>query len=268
MHSSVAEDEFDLLSAWAAIVRWRYLVGCLFLLGLLGGVLVGLNTQQVYESRGVLQIGRVGGIGRLQAPAELKEQVMLEHSVAGRAMRMSLPRLVGIEEIAEGTLLVSARGRSPEEARAFLAAELDKLIREHTQLFEEASLRKTHARETLVARIATSERQGRALGQQAEAIAPRNPTLGAVLTQDQIRLSSQLSELEQKLYALELELLRMSTWPTRLLREASVPAAPEGRGRLFLAIAGGGAGLLVGVFAALAVAALPRRNATARREQP
>jgi uncharacterized protein involved in exopolysaccharide biosynthesis len=256
-----AEDEIDLRVLVIAVQRRRYLVLVLLLSGLIAGTALGFMGSPLYESRAVLQIGRVGGVGPVQTSTEVVQSLRQAHRIDDPTLRgRPVPYIRSVEQIAEGTVLVTALGRTPEEGRAFLAAELDKILRDHAAMFQEVTATKDRAREALTARLAAIESQARTLFERAESVAPRNPELGAVLTQEQIRLSAEFADLTQSLRKLELELSRMATSQTRVLQQPTIAEAPEGRAKRLLPAAGAAAGLIVGIVAAMVLEAFPRQQ--------
>jgi LPS O-antigen subunit length determinant protein (WzzB/FepE family) len=256
MRQAVAEDEIDLLSVWDALAHRKYLIAAAVALGIAAGVAFAMLVRPVYESRALLQIGRLGELGHIQNADEIVQHLtQVRQNTEGTAAA----QLSSADEIVEGTILIAARGASAEDARAFLAAEIDGLVRKHAALFEDVNGRKIRAKEALSARKATLERDAAELGQRVDAVVQRNPELGAVLTQDRVRLGQELAELDEKLAALDLELAPMATWPTRVVRQPTLPARPEGKGRAFYILGGGAAGLVLGIFAALTLDALRPR---------
>ena len=243
-----AEDEFDLLSAWAAVVRWRYLVGGVMLVGLVGGVALSFKSRPVYESRATIQIGRVSGLGTIQSPAEFVESM----NVSGEGGRSS-----SAAEIADGLVTVTARAPGAEDSRTFLAALLDRVVREHAAIFAEAVASKTRAKKSLTERIAQYERRMQELEERAGELAARNSALAAVMTQDQMRFTSELADLEGRLQVLETELSPITTSPTRVVRQAAIIDESVGRRRLWFPLVGAAVGLLTGLVAAVLLG--PRR---------
>ena len=252
MTTTIADDELDLLALWSAISRRRYLLGGLTLLGAVAGFAIGLTIRPVYESREAFQIGRVGGVGFVEEPAKIINQIRQVHRIGDPSLCGSeMPQLNRVEEVVPGLILVAACARTPEESRTFLSKELQKLLSDHQAIFDDLWKLRTEARDAMAAQIDAIEGQDQELEKRVLAAAQQNPAVAAVVIQDRLRVRSELFQLKENVAARELELSSFSTSPPKILSE-STSSVPSGRWtRLPLAAVGAVAGLILGVLLAV-----------------
>lgn len=224
-----ADDEIDLVDLWLVIAGKKKLFFGVFAAVIAATALLIGVTPPVYESRAVIQIGRVGTLGVVEPPLVVVERITQRYRVNDtRDGERKYPRVESVSSKKEQTDIFSltAHGRTPESAREFLVTVVDEILSDHQRTLDENT-------DLLLRRLAvTTERvkQSRdlldTLGRTAEAIKNSDSRNVTVLLQEKTGLARELPQLEQEEANLRASLLSLQTYPSRLLREPTLPEKP------------------------------------------
>jgi len=243
------DDEISLRELWERLMRGKrtiLLVTILFLA--LAGAYLGLSTT-IYESKGMVQIGRVSDKPIADGP-QLASQLMnaytpLNTEVAAR----QLPKLytVTADEKDPTILTLVARGKSPAQAQAYLQGILDKLIANEHAIYVQA----VRARQ---AQLAQLQHQYQSLGKTGVQTTDRkgaDAALQALALLEQSQRMSAASAMLEQIAKAQNALSPVNTHPTVITLQATYdPEAvkPKKLAILILALFGG---LIMGIFVVL-----------------
>jgi len=206
----------------------------------------------VYESRAVLQIGQVGGVGKeggampVEPPGVLVERLNEEYRVNDKSEgkhEFPLIASVTLNKGQQNIVTITARAHSVDDAQRYLATVVGKVQREHEQWLQEA-VKQQHTRlDVLGDRMTLSHQHMQALNESIARLKVSDPLQAAVLLQEKSKFLQELPSMEQEQALLNLSLSRLQTVPTRFLREPTTPISPERpRPVLYLSLA-----LIIGV---------------------
>lgn len=246
------DQEIDLVDLWLVLQRRRAVFFGVLLSALVIAVALIVLMPPVYESRTVIQIGHVGGIGKegtatpVEAPGVLVERLNEEYrvnDVTEGKREYPLVANVALNKGQTDIVTITARAHSVDDAQHFLTTVVGKVQREHEQWLQEA-VKQQHARlDSLGDRITMAHQHMQALDQSIAKLKGSNPLQVTVLLQEKGKFLQELPTMEQEQALLALSLSRLQTLPTRFLREPTTPIAPERpRPVLYLALA-----LIIGV---------------------
>lgn len=243
------EDEISLRELWERLMRGKrtiLLVTILFLA--MAGAYLGLSTT-VYESKGMVQIGRVADKPIDNGP-QLASRLMnaytpLNTEVAAR----QLPKLYAVtpdkDDLTILTLIV--RGKSPAQAQAYLQGILNKLIASERAIYDQAvQVRQAqlaqlqHQYQSMVKTgVQTTDRKGADAASQALALLEQSQRMSAA--------SAMLGQIAADQNALS----PVSTRPTEITQQPTDdPKAVQPKKLVILILALFG-GLIIGIFVVL-----------------
>ena len=230
------DQEIDLVDIWLVLYRRRALFFSIV------AVVVGIASvfiafmHPIYESRAVIQIGHVGGIGAngggtpIELPGVLLERLNEEYRVndtSEGARGFPLIANVALNKAQPDIVTITARAPTVDAARNYLATVVAQVQQEHDQLWREVTSQQ-HARLDLITeRIQRMRQQIQSLNETRSALKSSNPAQLAMLMQERGKLIIELPILEEEQTALTLSVSRLQTQPTRLLRQPTSPTLPE-----------------------------------------
>ncbi len=254
---AVPQDEISLRDLWEIIARrkWLVLLTTVVCVGL-AVAYVGLATT-VYESRGMVQIGRVAG-KPLDNGLQLASRLMNEYTpVNTEVAKKQLPKLytVTADKDDPSLLTLVVRGRSPEQAQTYLQGVIQHLLASQQKRFDQVM-------KTRQAQLAQLQAQYQELDAalQTKAVAKGNSdsVSSAVLLLEQSKRVDALATIMQNISRLQDELTLVNSASTEMTLPPSydpIPVAPKRLLILVLSLVGG---LMVGVFLALMANAFKR----------
>ena len=241
-----------MVDLWLVMHRRRTLF-----FGILGSAIVVaialiIFMPPVYESRAVIQIGHVGGIGKeggitsVEPSGVLVERLNEEYRVNDTSEgKRDFPLIanVALNKGQQDIVTITARAHSIEDAQRYLTTVVGKIQREHEQWMQEA-VKQQHTRLDLLGdRMTLSHQHMQALNDSIAKLKTSSPLQAAVLLQEKSKFLQELPSMEQEQALLNLSLSRLQTLPTRFLREPTSPISPERpRPVLYLSLA-----LIIGV---------------------
>ena len=251
LEEKMPRDEFGLRDVWEIILGRKWLViGTAAICVGLAFAYVALVTT-VYESRAMVQIGKVAGQPLDNAP-QLASRLMNHYTLVNTELaKKQLPKLYAVTPGKEddGVILtLEARARSPQEAQQFLQGIIQRLLTSQQRRYDQL--------------LKTRQAQLRQLQTQYEDLRPALDTAGrigktpvdsasALLLLEQSRRTDTLSTMLVAIANMENELAPVNTTPTVETlspRYDPSPVAPKRLLILMLALVGG---LMLGIFLAL-----------------
>lgn len=230
------DQELDLVDLWLVLQRRRKVFFGVVLGALLLTIALIVLMSPVYESRAVVQIGHVGGIGKegavtsIEPSGVLVERLNEEYRVNDKSegeREFPLVASVAVNKGQQDIVTITARAHSVEEAQRYLATVVGKVQREHEQWLQEA-VKQQHTRlELLIDRATLARQHMQVLDENIAKLKLNNPLQAAVLLQEKSKFFQELSSMEQEQAILNLSVSRLQTLSTRFLREPTTPISPE-----------------------------------------
>ena len=257
--------EISLIDLWLVLARRRNWFLVTFVVSVVAAVATAFFMPPRFESRAVLSLGQVKGIGLLEQPDVMLERLKRMYKLGRGDRRTAPPYMENIElnsTAASANLLTFvAVGLSPEEARDFLQKAVGSLVVVHTQLYDEALQVQRERLSILNAALAQNRQQADALKRRLDDLKSLTSSAAPLLALEYAKIVESEPLLKMKELDLRLALMPPGTQPTQLLLKPIVSEYPlQPRPALYIGV-GIIAGVLLGVFAVIAVEFL----ATARR---
>ncbi|MFN2349577.1 MAG: Wzz/FepE/Etk N-terminal domain-containing protein [Thioalkalivibrio sp.] len=248
------DDEISLIDLWKVLNRRRWMIAGATVLCVLAAVMYSLVATPVYESRSVVQIGKVASIGPVENPDEMVQRLLQAYKVGddtegGREM----PYVEAIslnKRDADHVLTISARAETSQEASRFLSEVVEKVLSEHQGWFDQATAVLKSRLDFVNAQSQAFESQIAVIQDEMDKVREINPVQASVLAVESGKLMTQLPDLEDRRVNVQLSLLDSRSYPTSLLRAPTLTVKPiQPRPKLYVAIALV-LGLMLGIFAA------------------
>ncbi|MBU2851340.1 Wzz/FepE/Etk N-terminal domain-containing protein [Acidithiobacillus ferrivorans] len=250
LEEKVPQDEFGLRDVWEIVLgrKWLIIATTAICVGLALAYVTLATT--IYESRAMVQIGKVAGQPLDNAP-QLASRLMNHYTLVNTELaQKQLPKLYAVTPDKEDGIILTlkARARSPQEAQQYLQGIIQRLLanqqQRYDQLFKarQAQLGQMQAEyEDLRPPLNAKKRMGKA----------QTDSASALLLLEQSRRTETLSTMLVAIANMENELAPVNTMPTIETlspRYDPNPVAPKRLLILVLAMVGG---LMLGVFLAL-----------------
>lgn len=230
------DQELDLVDLWLVLQRRRALFFAVLMAAILVALALTVLMSPIYESRAVIQIGHVGGIGKegtvtsVEPSGVLVERLNEEYRVndASEGKReFPLVANVSINKGQPDIVTITARAHSVEEAQRYLSVVVGKIQREHEQWLQEA-VRQQHTRlDLLIDRMTLARQHMQALDENIAKLKVNNPIQAAVLLQEKSKFFQELTSMEQEQAVLNMSVSRLQTISTHPLREPTTPISAE-----------------------------------------
>lgn len=261
------DDEVSLVELWGVLARRKVLILAVLLVSLLTAGFFVYFTPRTYESRAVLQIGRVTQMAQIgqvvqmaqiEPPATFVKRVMVQHGADnGGTESGKADSFIQAAFVEKDTNLVSivARGPSPDAAQEYLTQVIGKLIDDHKNLFDGVRNELQNSLHIMQVRghginqaIATNEKEMGILVRQPSG-ANTITTMGAYLiASERSKLLEQRLLVEQKQTELRMAMSELQSSPTTLLKTPTLPADPVKPRPLLYFLLASGIGLAMGIF--------------------
>jgi len=246
------DQEIDLVDLWLVLQRRRAVFIGVLLAALAMAIALIVLMPPVYESRAVVQIGHVGGIGKdggstpVEQAGVLVERLNEEYRVNDMSegkREFPLVANVALNKGQQDIVTITARAHSVDEAQHYLTTVIGKVQREHEQWLQEAVKQQRTRLDLLIDRTTLAHQHMSALDENIAKLKANNPLQVAVLLQEKSKFFQELSSMEQEQAVLNVSVSRLQTLSTRFLREPTTPISPERpRPVLYLSLA-----LIIGV---------------------
>jgi LPS O-antigen subunit length determinant protein (WzzB/FepE family) len=253
IQSYYPQDEIDLVDLWLVLRRRRRVLFAVFGATILATAALIFLPKPVFESRVVVQVGRIGNIGAIETPGVLVERLSQQYRVNDDTTgTRELPRVesVALSKGQQEILTIAARAHDAAEAQSFLSGVVNKLQSEHERILLDTTRRLQERADVLSQRIIQSREQLTALDRGVNALKPDDTKGIAILLQEKTNIIREIPGLEQEEATLRLSLSQLQTFPTRVLREPTLPEKKvKPRPMLYTAV-GVVLGVMLGLFAA------------------
>jgi uncharacterized protein involved in exopolysaccharide biosynthesis len=267
------QDEIDLVDLWLVLRRRRRVFFAVFAATMLATAALIFVSKPVYESKVVVQIGRIGNnIGAIENPGVVVERLIQQYRVNDDTTgKRTLPRVESVALIKgqQEIITVAARAHDAAEAQTFLGGVVTKLQSEHDRILQDTTRKLQERVDVLSQRIIQSREQLTALDRGVNALKPDDTKGIAILLQEKTNIIREIPGLEQEEATLRLSLSQPQTFPTRVLREPTLPEKKVSpRSTLYSAVGvvlGGMLGFFAVFFAEFAEKARQRIRATETR---
>ena len=246
------DQEIDLVDLWLVLQRRRAVFFGVVLVGLALAIALIVLMPPVYESRAVVQIGHVGGIGKeggitpVEPAGVLVERLNEEYrvnDVSEGKREFPLVANVALNKGQQDIVTITARAHTVGEAQRYLTTVIGKVQGEHELWLQEAVKQQRTRLDLLIDRMTQAHRHMSALDESIAKLKLNNPLQAAVLLQEKSKFFQELSSMEQEQAVLNVSVSRLQTLSTRFLREPTTPISAERpRPVLYLSLA-----LIIGV---------------------
>lgn len=265
-----AESQDNALSpidVWLILRSRKRWIVAVFVAGLAVAIAASFLTPAVYESRAVLEIGKVTGTGSgvshaVEDPVVVVQRLREEHRFEDRHRPKTLPYVDSIghpRNSSQSLIALTARGRTPGEARAFLTEVTAGLLERHQKLYERTRDAKEAQLRELDRQIEAIEAHARRM---ADLVKEVGPGQAAVLTLERGNLLAALTGLRAQRTNLVLSLAASDAFPTRPIQEPTLATNPITPNAALYLVLGSVIGLVLGMAVALIVEFLSRARMT------
>jgi len=246
------ESEISLVDLWL-IVRRGWL---LLLAGLLIGVSIAVTyivwANPTYESRTILRLGNVPGLGLIEDLGVLSIVLNDEYGPkTANGMEARMPYLKEKNARANKTqnniLELVAVGYSPDEARDFVAQISAQILQRHERLYANLidPLRRRLA--TIEEQIALLSTQLRDLGELVARLKESNPVQASLVAIERSGMFMSLDQLERDRVTLQQQVTQPNINPSQVIARPELPERPISPRKLIVVVIGMVLGLVLGL---------------------
>jgi uncharacterized protein involved in exopolysaccharide biosynthesis len=261
-------DGISLVDIWLVLLRRRITLLAIVFSTVAAAGAFSFVSKPIYESRAVLEIGKVGGLGGLEEVSAVVRWIREEYALDNPEGHQHFPRIDSVDhspKTGQNILIITARDRSAEGAHSFVTGVAARLIGRHRKLYDEGRTAQEARLHELELEIVALKNQASLLGKLTKQLDDRGQA--AVVAVELSGLLGTLSALRSQRTSLALALSAVQSYPTRLVGQP-IPAQKPVRPRpvLFLLV-GVVAGLLLGLFAVFfaEIVSSARREMTVRQ---
>lgn len=216
-------DEISLSTAWFIIRRrWVYLLAGV-LVGGLSGVMYATLTAPTYESRAIVQIGKVHE-WLIEDVDVLAVQLVEQFGKDSRARALRGVYLKQVSKVPgpNSVLKIVGVGYSPEDTRDFVADIVAKVVERHAQIYA-SSVNPLQQRLVIVDKqIAILTKQLAELGRLADRFKESQPVQASVIAIQEAQLYTELNQLERDRTTLQRQIARPYSNPSTVVTEATL----------------------------------------------
>ncbi len=251
------ENEISLIDLWIVLARRKYWAISIFAISVATAIAMSLFMSPSYESRAVLSLGQVPGLGVLEQPDILLERLKRVYQLGKDDHRDGTPPYMESIELDTGAskrvFNFEAIGRTPEEARDFLHKAVESVVVAHGRLYDEA-LQVQHERVSVLdANLARFRQEADSLKVQRQHVKSLDASEAALVALERAKLVTSEPSLEMEKLNLQLALMPPGTQPTQLLLQPTLPKDALHPRPVLYTVLGIIAGLMLGVFVTFAV---------------
>lgn len=219
---ALANEEITLVDLWTALMRHRRLIAIIWVLVMAASLAYLLSAPKIFESHSVLRIGRSSG----EPIMSIRTLVLaLKDTYGVDSRNREHPFLASIKQEGDDALILTAEGRSGEDAQNFLSQVVQKIVDEQSQSYR-------HMRQAMEAELSTLDSRVIALDSEIKRLwsAPSrqtNQAATAVLMLQNSALQTSLVSLLETRMKLRRELFALNTYPTQVLRGPGLSKQPS-----------------------------------------
>jgi len=251
------QNEISLIDLWIVLARRRYWVITIFAISVATAIAVSLFMSPRYESRAVLSLGQVSGLGVFEQQDILLERLKRLYKLGNDDHSDRVPPYMTSIEFDTGAskrvFTFEAIGRTPEEARDFLRKAVEGLVSAHRRLYEEVLQVQRDRMSELDANLARFRQEADSLQVQRQHVRSLDGSEAALVALERAKLVASEPELEREKLKLRLALISPETEPTQLLEAPTLPKHALHPRPVLYTVLGIIVGLMLGVFTAFAV---------------
>jgi hypothetical protein len=258
--SSHYRDEISLFDLWGVLLSRRWWMLSVWLVTLLAAVAYLSVAQPVFQSRAVVQVGRVGG--SLITPVPALVLALHERYQVGEPDR-ERPLLASVKGEGEDALVLVAEADSAHEAQQFLEGILQTLFAAQQKRYATGLALQEAALAAVDAQISGLKGQIQRLGETANSN-DVDEAVKALLILQRSSLQVDLSALNQQQFRLQQDLSLLKSYPSEAIRQPTLAeraSKPRPMMVLVLALVLGG---ILGCAAAFVVSFLQEANKKAK----
>lgn len=258
LEEKIPQDEFGLRDVWEIVLgrKWLVIATAAICVGLALAYVTLVTT--VYESRAMVQIGKVAG-QPLDNALQLASRLMNHYTLINTELaKKQLPKLYAVTPDKEDGIILTlvARARSPQEAQQYLQGIIQRLLASQQQRYDQLF----KARQAQLAQLQAQYEDLRPVLNAKGRIGKTQADSASALLLLESRRADTLSGLLVAIANMQNELAPVNTMPTIETlspRYDPNPVAPKRLLILMLAVVGG---LMLGVFLALVQNSSRRRR--------
>ena len=260
--SSIFEHDLRLLDLVRILIRRRKLIAGVWLLTVALTAVFLWFTPTIYESRSVIRIGRVEGVLTSQAVALVRD---LQEEFEVDDLDRDWPLLSWVTAEGDDVLFLTAEAESAAEAQSYLAQIVGSILERQAQPYEAG-------RRMLEGALVVLEGQIDKLNEQLDGLSGlisavhNDEAAKSLLILHSTSLQASLPSLHAQRVALQQQLLSTRTYPTRVIRNATLPKKAKAPQKPLIAAFALVFGLLVGAVVALALEFLQRARLQLRAD--
>ena len=243
------DDEISLVDLWLIIRRrWLLLLAGL-VIGLSGAIAYIVLTVPIYESRATLRVGNAPNLAAVEDLGVLSVELSDEYGPdAADGAQHRTPYLSKKDiKFKNNILELAAIGRSPEEARDFLAQIAAKTLQRHEQFYTSA-IDPLRRRLTAVdGQIGLLTTQLKELSDLVARLKESNPVQASLVAIERGHLLKNLDELERDRVSLQQQVARPYVNPSQIIARPELPEGPVSPRRFLAVVVGIVFGLMLGL---------------------
>lgn len=272
--SDSREHELLLVDLWLILKFRKGLIFAVVLLAVLSAVALSFLLSPVYESRAVLEIGKVarlglgpGEVNTIEDPVVVLQRLREDYGLEGHDRPSKLPYLDSVgypRNSGQSLIVLTAHGRSPEETMAFLSSVTRPLLERHHGLYQQVRSTKEVQMREIGGEIKKLEDQASRLANITKSV---NPGQAVVATLERGNLLNALSSLRAQRANLALSLTGVGTYSTRLIQEPTLARNPIRPNPPLYILVGVVLGVVLGIASALIAEFLAKARETSRIRQ-
>lgn len=265
--SDQAQTEISLIDLWLVLVRRKVVFLAAFLATVTAVAAFTFLSKPIYESRAVIEIGKLGGSLAVEDATALVRWLKEEYGVDNPERRGKFPRLDSVEnspKTGQNIVILKSRDLSADGANGFLNTVVRHLMERHQIRYNEARSAQETRLHDLNAETLMMQDQANVLERLTKTLDDRGQA--AVLAVERGSLLGTLAKMRDQRATLALSLSAMQSYPTRLVGEPTSSHEPVQPKPVLYLTSGVIAGLFLGAFAAFVAEFLSRaRNEMAAR---
>lgn len=241
-----------------AISRRWWIIAAVWLATVVIVNLVSVSMAPFYESRAVIQVGQIRGDDAkqqpIEAPALLVERLKERYDVGDRgATGTGLPALadVRLDKNSKSLVLMTARGRTPAEARGFLATVVDGVLADHGGTITRKQEERQQLLRVVDDQLARLQREISSIDGRLKRASVQQPAMALGLATRRNDLLRDYLELQREKVEITNEIDQLQASPSKTLRAPTSTDQPAGLGKGAVAMLSVIFGLLAGITAGL-----------------
>lgn len=211
-----------MVDLWKKLFGYRKVVLAILGVALIACVVYLLTAPTVFESRGVLRLGRSAGEPIMSIRTL---SLWLKDDYGLNTRNRPLPFLANVKQEGDDALILTAEGRTADEAYQFLSGVVQRIEHEQSRTYQR--MRQVLEKElgALDGRIDALDKLIKEMSSEASKAGGQTVTAAVMLQYGSLQ-NTLVSLLETRI-KLQRELVSLNTYPTHVLRKPDIPASPS-----------------------------------------